>query len=122
MSELPPESVSMSEIIAVIGLSTLGIYAITVGGAWAWHGNAAGPHLRAAFVRWAAYSALFTAAVAAWVVAGIAAILFGTEFWRGAWAGGSAIFGIGYFPALFWMVRSARQQELFARLRDANVH
>jgi hypothetical protein len=111
----------MFEIVATIGLSTVLLYAAIVGAAWFLHGRRAGPRERALFVSWAVYGGLFGMATGAWQAAGICAFLSASEFWRGAWVGGSAVFWLGYGPALFVVVRLSRRQTAMARASDAAV-
>src|SRR5262249_19541921 len=102
----------MLEIFSVIGLSALGLFAAIVVGDLVVFGRRRGPHERALVARWVVYSGLLMMTMVVWVVAGIAAFLFGTEFWRQAWIGGSILLWLGYAPALVWTARSAHRQAM----------
>jgi hypothetical protein len=106
----------MLEIAAIIGLSAVVLYAVVVGTAWFIHGRTAGPRERALFTRWAVWGGLLATAITVWTVAGIAAFLSPAEFWRGAWAGGSAVLWLGYLPALILAVRAGSRQTAAAGL------
>ena len=108
----------MLEIAATIVVSTLVMYAAIVAGSWCLHGRRAGPRERGLFVRWTVYAGLFCAAVAGWITAGIAIILSGSEFWRGAWVGSTAVLWLGYAPALLLVIRAGNRRHLEARAAD----
>ena len=108
----------MTEILTTIGASALLLYAVLHAAAWALHGRSAGRQERALFVRWAVYNGLLLLAVTCWVVAGVAVFLYGAEFWRGAYVGGSAVVWLGYAPALVWLVRAARRRQAAVRAAE----
>jgi hypothetical protein len=109
----------MIEIATTIGLSTLALFATIMAASWFLHGRRARPRERALFLSGFAYSGLLLAAVAGWQVAGIYVFLYASEFWRGVWVGGSAVFWLGYGPALAWVVSMGRRQTALARTLDA---
>ena len=108
----------MSEIAATIGICMLVLYAVIVASAWCIHGRRAGLRERALFVRWSAFGALFSAVVAGWVTVGIAVFLSRSEFWQGAWVGGTAVLSLGYVPALLLVIRAGNRLQFEARTID----
>jgi hypothetical protein len=96
----------MSEIVAVIGLSTVGLYAVIIAVSWSADVRQRNLRERSRFLRLAAYAAVLMAAVAGWVMTGIATFLYGSAFWRGAWFGASAVLGTAYVPWLIWTMRT----------------
>jgi hypothetical protein len=111
----------MSEIVAVIGYSAAGLYAAILATAWYLDAGHRGRRERALFFRWAAFDAVLMAAVAGWVTAGIATFVDGSLFWRGAWAGASAVLWGAYVPWLIWIVRAGRREAAAAGAEDASA-
>jgi hypothetical protein len=95
----------MSEIVAIIGLSTLGLFAAIVTVSWFLDIRHRDRTVRGQFWRHAVYSALLMTAVAGWVTTGIATFLYGTAFGRGAWVGASAVLWAAY---VLWLVCTVR--------------
>ena len=113
------ELAAMSDIIAGIAVNSVLIYVACLLVGWFLRARRGGPRERALFVRSAVAAAGVMLGIAVWTAAGIAAFVYGSVFWQGAYAGGSAVLWLLYVPALVWWVRAGRRLRAEARAADA---
>jgi hypothetical protein len=105
----------MWEIVYTIGASTLMLYAVIAGAAWALRSSLTGPREWALRSRWLLGGLLFSLAVAAWVTSGIYTFIYLSVFWQGAYTGATAMLWLAYLPALLLVIRAGRRQAATAR-------